>query len=304
MEQIKKDFATNEKPDKQIAMKVSTVSIIVNVILSLLKLTAGIVAKSGAMISDAVHSASDVFSTIIVIIGMNISAKESDEKHQYGHERFECVASIILAIVLLATGLGIGFSGVEKIKAGTQGNLEVPGVLALIAAVLSIIVKEWMYWYTRGAAKKINSSALMADAWHHRSDALSSIGAFIGIFGARLGLPILDPIASIVICLFIAKAAYNIFKDSIDKLIDRSCDDETTKQIEEVVLKQGGVMGIDSLRTRLFGAKIYVDVEISADGNKSLNETHAIAEKVHEAIEEEFETVKHCMVHVNPAEKK
>ena len=160
-----------------------------------------------------------------------------------------------------------------------------------------------MYWFTRAGAKKINSGALMADAWHHRSDALSSVGAFIGIFGARLGFPILDPIASIVICLFIGKAAYDIFKDAIDKLVDKSCEPELVEEMREVILEQEGVLAIDDIRTRLFGAKTYVDIEIAADGNKTLIEAHNIAQKVHDVIEREFTMVKHCMVHVNPSEE-
>lgn len=288
------------KKDKKIAMRVSVVSIIVNVALSLFKLLAGIFAASGAMISDAIHSASDVFSTFIVIIGVNISAKKADNEHQYGHERLECVASIILAVILAETGIGIGISGLDKIFAGNYESLEIPGLLALIAAVVSIAVKEWMFWYTRAAAKKINSGALMADAWHHRSDALSSIGAFIGILGARLGFPILDPIASVVICVFIVKAAFDIFKDAIDKMIDKSCDKETVDKIAAVIREQDGVEGIDDLKTRLFGTKIYVDVDISADGNITLTQAHQIAEDVHTSIEQTFPTVKHCMVHINP----
>lgn len=286
--------------DKRIAMRVSVISIIINVVLSLFKLLAGIFAQSGAMISDAIHSASDVFSTFIVMIGVNISNKKSDTQHQYGHERFECVASIILAVILAITGIGIGISGIEKIFSENYEELQIPGVLALVAAVMSIIVKEWMYWFTRAAAKKINSGALMADAWHHRSDALSSVGAFIGIFGARLGYPILDPIASVVICLFIEKASYDIFKDAIDKMIDKSCDTKTISDIKQIIAEQEGVESIDEVRTRLFGAKIYVDVEISADGSKSLNETHNIAQNVHDEIENKIPMVKHCMVHVNP----
>ncbi|BBF45271.1 cobalt-zinc-cadmium resistance protein [Lachnospiraceae bacterium KM106-2] len=285
---------------KSVAMRVSRISIIINVLLSLLKLVAGVVASSGAMISDAVHSLSDVFSTFIVIIGVNISNKKSDKEHQYGHERLECVASIVLAIILGATGLGIGYTGFQKIIGQNGGELVVPGILALVAAVISIIVKEWMYWFTRAAAKQVNSGALMADAWHHRSDALSSIGSFIGIFGARLGFPILDPIASVVICLFIEKAAYDIFKDAIDKMIDKSCDEETVSLIRSIILGCDGVEGIDEIRTRLFGAKIYVDVEILVAGDLSLLDAHDIAEDVHLAIENQVVGVKHCMVHVNP----
>lgn len=288
------------KKEHNLAYKVSAVSIAVNLILSLMKLLAGIIASSGAMISDAVHSASDVFSTIIVIAGIAMSRKKSDADHQYGHERMECVASLLLAVVLALTGGGIGIEGIRKIAGGNYGELAVPGLLALAAAVISILVKEWMYWYTRAAAKKINSGALMADAWHHRSDALSSIGAFIGILGARMGYPVLDAVASVGICLFIEKAAFDICRDAMDKMVDKSCSDELVDQMREVVQKEDGVINIDDMKTRLFGDKIYVDVEFSADGSKSLEESHDIAERVHAAIEREFPAVKHCMVHVNP----
>ncbi len=298
MEQTKIKKANRN--DKDIAMRVSTVSIMVNLLLSFFKLMAGIFGASGAMISDAIHSASDVFSTFIVMIGVTISNKKSDKEHPYGHERLECVASIILAVVLLATGIGIGMNGIQKIISDIDNVIEVPKSMALIAAIVSILVKEWMYWYTRAAAKKINSGALMADAWQHRSDALSSIGAFIGIFGARLGFPVLDPIASVVICIFIGKAALDIFKDATDKMVDKSCDEETVKEMRSLMMGETGVKGIDVLRTRMFGAKIYVDVEISVDENILLKEAHEIAEQVHEAIEKAFPQVKHCMVHVNP----
>lgn len=288
------------KQEHNLAYKVSAVSIAVNLILSFVKLLAGILASSGAMISDAVHSASDVFSTIIVIVGVSMSRKKSDSNHQYGHERMECMASLLLAAVLALTGAGIGVNGIKKIAGGNYETLAVPGMLALIAAIVSIAVKEWMYWYTRAAAKKINSGALMADAWHHRSDALSSVGAFVGIFGARMGYPVLDAVASVVICLFIGKAAFDIFRDAMDKMVDKSCSDELVGQMREVVQREKGVIRIDDMKTRLFGDRIYVDVEFSADGRKSLEESHDIAERVHAAIEREFPTVKHCMVHVNP----
>lgn len=299
MGKYKKELTMDER-NKAVAMRVSGVSIAWNVILSLFKLIAGIIGHSGAMISDAIHSASDVFSTIIVILGVNVASRKSDDEHQYGHDRLECVAAIVLAVILSATGIGIGIEGFNKIFSGTVGKNTIPGVIALIAAVASIVIKEWMFWYTRGAAKKINSGALMADAWHHRSDALSSIGAFIGILGARMGFPILDPIASIVICIFIVKAAYDIFKDAIDKMVDKSCDEEIEKKMLEVISTQPGVGRVDLLHTRLFGAKIYVDIEIAADGNISLREGHEIAQMVHDNIEEQFPLVKHCMVHVNP----
>lgn len=286
----------------KIAMRVSRVSIIINILLSVLKLLAGVVAHSGAMISDAIHSASDVFSTIIVMIGISISGKKADKKHPYGHERLECVAAIVLAVILFATGVGIGLSGIEKIIAGNQDKIAIPGMLALIAALISIVVKEWMYWYTKIAADKIHSGALKADAWHHRSDALSSVGALVGILGARSGYPVLDSLASVLICVFILKAAIEIFIDAVDKMIDRACDDCVVDALQKCILSQKGVLGISSLQTRMFGSRIYVDVEIEADGSQSLVEAHGIAQGVHDAIEGEFSIVKHCMVHVNPYE--
>ena len=290
----------DDEKAKQIAMRVSVVTIICNLFLSFFKLAAGLLGHSGAMISDAVHSASDVFSTIVAILGINISKKKSDQNHQYGHDRLECVAAIVLAVILFLTGVGIGIGGIKNIISGISEDIAVPGAIALAAAILSILIKEWMYWYTRKAAKKINSGALMADAWHHRSDALSSIGAFVGILGARMGYPILDPLASVVICLFIGKAAYDIFRDAIDKMVDKSCDPETLGKMRSIILEQPGVQNIDLLQTRLFGPKIYVDIEIAADGNLTLREGHEIAQRVHDAMEKEFPLVKHCMVHVNP----
>lgn len=290
-----------EKQFEKEAMKVSTVSIVVNVLLSLFKLLAGVIAHSGAMISDAIHSASDVFSTIIVVVGIHLAGRKSDKEHPYGHERMECVAAIVLATVLAVTGLGIGWSAIQSIAKESTGVVVVPGVLALVAAVVSILTKEGMYWYTRFHAKKIDSSALMADAWHHRSDALSSVGSFVGIFGARMGFPMLDPLASVVICLFVVKAAVDIFRDAISKMTDKSCDQETVNEMHDCIMNIQGVEGIDLLKTRSFGSKYYVDIEIKADGDKKLWEAHAIAENVHHAIEQQFPLVKHCMVHVNPA---
>ena len=286
----------------KIAFRVSRVSIYANVALSAVKLLAGLIAHSGAMVSDAVHSISDVFSTFIVMIGVHMAGKDSDKEHPYGHERMECVAAIILAGVLLATGLLIGYHGVQSIL--HPEKLQVPGVMALAAAVLSIAVKEAMFRYTKKAAKQIDSDALMADAWHHRSDALSSIGALIGIGGALLGFPILDPIASLVICLFIAKAAYDIFRDAINKMVDESMDEETENALRACAMAHPGVIGIDRLMTRKFGSRAYVEMEISVDGKMRLTDAHSIAEGVHNEIEQEFPQVKHIMIHVNPAEDK
>jgi cation diffusion facilitator family transporter len=276
----------------------------VNALLAVFKLFAGIYAHSGAMVSDAAHSASDVLSTVVVIIGVRVSGQAPDENHQYGHERFESVAALLLSVMLALVGLGIGVLGTRKVLGVTSGELAAPGLIALFAAAVSIVIKEAMYWYTRHAAKKIHSGVLMADAWHHRSDAMSSVGSFVGVLGARMGYPVLDPVVSVVICCFIVKVAVDIFVDAVRKMTDEACDPETIDRIEALISAQEGVLGLDRLYTRRFGERIFVDVEIRADGDLSLRESHAIAELVHDHIEEEFPSVKHCMVHVNPSDRK
>lgn len=293
-----------EEQFEKVAMKVSVATIVWNIILSVFKFIVGVIASSSAMVSDAVHSASDVFSTVVVMIGVKLSAKESDKEHPYGHERLECVSAILLSMVLFGTGLVIGYDAFIKIIKGGYNQLKVPGMLALMAAIISIVVKEAMFWYTRRYAKRIDSGALMADAWHHRSDAMSSIGALIGIAGARLGYPIMDSVASLVIFVFIAKAAFDIFVDAINKMTDHACDEETEKAICELVMANEEVMEIDLLQTRLFGNKIYVDIEICVNGSYTLNKAHSIAEEVHDSIEREFPQIKHIMVHVNPVDEK
>lgn len=296
---MKNDKAVSAAETEKTATRVSLVSIAGNAVLSLFKLLAGVLAHSGAMISDAVHSASDVLSSFIVIIGVKLASREADREHPYGHERFECVAAIVLAVVLAMTGAMIGYRALGSIGAGAEAQ-SAPGLLALVAAAVSIAVKEGMYWYTRHYAKLLNSAALMASAWDHRSDALSSVGALVGIAGARLGYPVMEPIASLVICVFILKAAYDIFRDATGKMVDRACDAETERRLAECVLSQEGVRGIDRLQTREFGSRIYVDLEIRLDWALTLLEAHEIAEQVHDRIEREFPSVKHIMVHVNP----
>ena len=270
-----------------------------NVILTVAKFTAGVIAHSGAMISDAVHSASDIFSGLIVLIGVRISSKAPDEKHPYGHERFECVAALLLSGILALVGGTIGVNAVKDIIGGRVQ--EAPGILALVAAVVSIVTKETLFWYTRGYAKKYRSTALHAEAWHQRSDALSSIGALIGIAGARMGVPVMEPVASLIIALFILRVAVRIFRDAIDQMVDHSASEETEAAFRETAMEQPGVQGVELLRTRMFGNRVYVDLEIAADPGLSLAAAHEIAERVHDAIEQTYPDVKHIMVHVNPA---
>ena len=295
---------TPSKPINEAAIirNLSLVSVIGNAILSGFKLFAGVVGNSGAMISDAIHSFSDVLTTLIAWIGVKVSKKDADDSHPYGHERMECVASLVLGLVLMATGIGVGKVGVENILSGNYETLAVPSAIALVAAIVSIVGKEAMYWYTRYYAKLINSAAFLADAWHHRSDAFSSIGSLIGIAGAMLGFPVMDSVASVVICIFIVKVAYDILKDALVKMLDTSCGEDYEKKLKEDILAQKDVMGVDMLRSRMFGNKIYIDLEISVDGDKTLREAHEVAERVHQNVEQQFPDVKHIMIHVNPTD--
>jgi len=286
--------------NEKIAMRTARNSILINIGLSAFKLFAGIFAQSAAMVSDGVHSVTDLISTVIAIIGIKLSNKKPDSKHLYGHERFECVAALLLAALVLSVGVGIGFSGLQRILSGGYREISVPGLLALVAAAVSIGTKEAVYWYVRAAAKKTDSSALMADAWHSRADGLSSIGSFLGILGARLGFPIFDSVAAIVICLFIIKTAVSIALDAIGQMTDRACDDAVAEEIRDVILAQESVDGVDQMKTRLFGNRIYVDVEICIDSSATVGESYAIAKQVHDIVEMQFAKVKHCMVHVKP----
>ncbi|MBE5863303.1 MAG: cation transporter [Lachnospiraceae bacterium] len=288
--------------EKKILKKLSRIGILGNVLLAAFKLFSGILGKSGAMISDAVHSLSDVFATLIAYVGVRLSQQEEDAEHPYGHERLECVASLILGLILAGTGIGIGYAGIHKLLYDNQ-TIEIPTALPLVAAIVSIIVKEGMFWYTYIYAKKLDSAAFKADAWHHRSDAISSVGSFIGIGMAKLGFPFMDPIASVIICIFILKVAYDISMDALNKMLDTSCDNAMEQNIKAFVEGQPGVKHIDLLRTRQFGNKLYVDLEIAVQRDISLVDAHEIAENVHDAVENNFPNVKHVMIHVNPEEK-
>lgn len=288
--------------EDKIVNRLSYVGIFGNVLLAAFKLLAGIFGRSGAMVSDAVHSLSDVFATLIAWIGVRLSRHKEDAEHPYGHERLECVASLILGLILAGTGLGIGWNGVRQIL-WERDSLEVPTLLPLIAAVVSILVKEGMFHYTMHYARKLDSAAFRADAWHHRSDAISSVGSFIGIGMAKLGLPIMDPIASLVICVLILKVAFDIVRDSLRKMLDTSESSAFEEKLRSFIETQEGVERIDLLRSRQFGNRVYVDLEIAVKADISLREAHGIAERVHGAVEGAFPNVKHVMIHVNPADE-
>lgn len=275
-----------------------------NVFLAALKLAAGIFGHSTAIISDAVHTLSDVFATLIAWIGVRMGRKTPDREHPYGHDRFECIASLILAAVLVVTGISIGMNCIGQIRSGAYRTAPVPGGIAVIAAIVSILVKEGMYWYTSINAKKIRSGAFQADAWHHRSDALTSVGALIGIVGARRGVPVLDPVAGIVICLVILYVAYGISRSAFGKMVDKACSPEFEQKVRDMIRdyseENGKEIGIDLFRSRLFGDNVYLEIELSLDGSMSLSDAHKVAQDLHDRIENSLENVKHVMIHLNP----
>ncbi|MBR3147702.1 MAG: cation transporter [Eubacterium sp.] len=299
-----KDGAAAAEDTAEIVRKTAAVGVFGNVILAAFKLLAGLIGHSAAMVSDAVHSLSDVFATLIAFIGRKLSEKPADREHPYGHERFECIASVILGVILIATGVQIGIGCAEAIINKTYLTASEPGLIALIAAVTSIVTKEAMFWYTLYQARRIRSGAFRADAWHHRSDALSSVGALIGIGAARMGYPVMDSVAGLIISVVILVVAARIISEAVNNMLDRSADPEMEEKMRKVISEyaaENGIMiTIDSLISRKFGEKIYVDLEIGVDGNMKLKDAHDIAENVHDLLEKDFDDVKHVMVHLNP----
>jgi len=281
--------------------KISAINIAINVLLSIFKFVSGIISGSAAMISDALESTSDILSTFIVLLGINYSAKCKDDDHQYGHDDFESIASIILSVILFITAIAIAVKGGKSVYSAIMGNpLEAPTKLALIASVITIAVKEAMFQYTKLIARRIGSNALLADAWHQRSDAISSIGTFLGILGAVLGFPILDPIAAIAISFLIVRVAFKIGLNAISEVTDHAADISTQDKIYEIVRNTEGVKRIDELKTRKHGSSICIDIDIAVDGHISVHESHEIADAVSNNVQSNLSCVAVCMVHVNP----
>jgi len=287
--------------EKQRGMRVAQVTFVVNSLLTLTKLAMGLIAGSAALISDAVESAADVGSTLVVMLGFRWAKQEPDRNHPYGHEKIESMVGIALSLILLLTAAAIGLSGIESMRLALGGEtVAMPGSIALIGAVLSIIVPEIMYRYTIAQAKILHSSSLEANAWHHRSDAFSSIGTLIGVAGARLGWPFLDPLAALVTCGFIVKVAFDIMRRGIAQTIDSAVDEETETQLRDLVLTHPGVQAINGLMTRQAASKMFVDLSIACNADLTLEEAHNIAQEVHDRLESAFSTLIHCNVHVDP----
>ncbi len=281
----------------KLGKRVSIHTIILNILLSIFKIGAGILGRSSAMIADGIHTVSDVVTTGIVILGLSIANKDADKEHPYGHEKFESALAKLISIILIATG---GFLGYEALKNLMSGNFTQPKNIALAGALASIVVKELMYRYTIITARKIQSVGMEADAWHHRSDALTSIGTLVGIAGARFGYAFLDPLAAMIVSLFIIKVGVDLYIKSINELVDKAAGQPVINAIRTTTISVEGVEQINDLKTRIFGNKINVDLSIAVNKHISVEEGHHIAEEVHQAIQDKVSNVNHCMVHIEP----
>lgn len=284
--------------------KVTIVGSIVNFLLLVFKFFAGIAGHSAAMLADAVHSLSDFITDIVVIVFVRIAGKPEDKGHDYGHGKYETLATAIIGLLLLCVGFGIFWNGASSIYTFLQGGqLESPGVVALVAALVSIVSKEILYQYTVIQGKKLNSQAVVANAWHHRSDALSSIGTAIGIGGAILlgdHWRVLDPIAAVVVSFFIMKVSVQLLIPCVDELLEKSLPDDVEKEIEQTVLSFPGVSQPHHLRTRRIGSYYAIEIHVRMDGKITLEEAHSTATAIENKLKEMFGKGTHVGIHVEP----
>ncbi len=281
--------------------KVSLVSIIGNIVLTVVKVVIGYFSGSTALIADAFHSASDLFGTVVLLQGLKIAHIPPDESHPYGHHKAEPVTAKILAIILIVTALGIGY---EAIKILLSGNIAAPKFTAIYVAILSILAKEGLYHYSVRIGRKIKSSAVIADAWHHRSDAFSSVATLIGISGAIFGYPFMDPIAGIIVSLLILRTAFSIYLEAIKGLMDASPDKETLETIKKAAAKAQGVEEVQDVKVRQYGSKYMVDMKICVDPSITVEEGHGAAARAKEHIMQEMDEVMDVLIHVNPCTRK
>lgn len=277
---------------------------IVNVVLLVFKFAAGILGHSAAMIADAIHSLSDFLTDIIVIVFVRLSSKPADHDHDYGHGKYETLATSVIGLALAVVAVILGWDGIEKIADALQGNrLESPGIIALWAALLSITLKEWIFRATRKVANEVKSKALEANAWHHRSDALSSVGTAIGIGGAMMlgdGWEILDPIAAIVVCVLIIVTAFRIIRQASGELLEESLPKETEDRIEQIVYQDTLVSDIHKLHTRRIGNIIAIEMHLRMPAGITLAESHVHATAIEQSLKTEFGKGTHIMLHIEP----
>ena len=284
--------------------RVTIVGSVVNLLLVVSKFVAGLLGSSSAMIADAVHSLSDFVTDIVVIVFVNISGKPEDEDHRYGHGKYETLATVIIALALFAVGVGILVDGAKDVAAVVNGAvLPAPSMIALIAAALSIVAKELLYRYTAHVGRKLDSQAVVANGWHHRSDAFSSIGVLVGIGGAMLlgeKWRVLDPLAAIVVSAFIIKVAVDLIKPCLDELLERSLPAEVEQEIEQIILSEEGVTSPHHLRTRRIGNRYAIEVHIRMDGNLTLSEAHRITTAVEQKLKSRYGSATHVGIHTEP----
>lgn len=278
--------------------KVTLISIMWNIILTLIKILGGVLGRSNAMVADGLHSASDIISSFGVLIGNKIAKTPHDKEHNYGHEKAETLVSFLLSMLLIYVALKISFNGINSLL--NLETVQVPTLLPLVISLISIGIKEYQYRITIKVAKKINSPSLKADAWHHRSDALSSVAAFIGIGGSLLGFKSLDPIATVIVGLFVAKVGFDIFKEATNELMDYSIDEKDELQIMNIADSTEGVLNIGELRTRKHGSMAYVDLTICVNKDLTVLQGHEIANQLEISILEQLQIVKGITVHVEP----
>lgn len=292
-----------ENREKKI-YKVTLAGTLVNALLIALKFAAGLLGRSSAMLADAVHSTTDFVTDIIVLVFVRISGRPSDEGHGYGHGKFETFATLIIGIILVAAGIGLFLSGARLVVAGLKGQeLTEPSYVALFVALVSIIAKEILYRYTIREGKHLNSDAVVANAWHHRSDAISSLGTLVGIGGAMFLGPqwrILDPLAAVVVSFFIIKAGYDIIKPSIGELLESSLSEKQVREISDCIRSVEGVKGFHNLRSRKIGNAIAVDVHVKMNGNLRLTEAHDIASRIEKGIRDRFGSHSLINIHMEP----
>lgn len=284
--------------------RVTIVGSVVNMLLLIFKFVAGIVGNSAAMVADAVHSLSDFVTDIVVILFVRLSGRPADEDHGYGHGKFETLATLFVSLVLFGVAVMLFVGGVKDIVAVAHGEqLAEPTMVALIAAVISIIAKELLYHYTVKCGKKLNSQVVVANAWHHRSDAFSSIGVLAGVGGAMfLGgrWAVLDPIAATIVSLFIVKVAYSLLMPSLEELLERSLPKDVEQRIEQIILSVDGVSSPHHLRTRRIGSAYAIEVHIRMDGNLTLTQAHAVTTAVERLLKQEFGDSTHVGIHTEP----
>lgn len=291
------------KREKEI-YKVTIVGSVVNFLLLVFKFVAGILGNSAAMVADAVHSLSDFVTDVIVVVFVRISGKPEDKCHAYGHGKFETLATAVIGIILFFVGLGMFYSAATTIAGVVEGKtLEAPGMLALVAALLSVLLKELLYRYTVYKGKNLDSQVVIANAWHHRSDAFSSVGTLVGISGAVfLGKSwrILDPIAAVVVSFFVIKVAIQLLKPCLDELLEKSLPAEVENKIIDIILSFPNVSSPHHLRTRRIGNLMAIEVHIRMDGNISLNESHDTATQIEQRLRQEFGDKTHIGIHMEP----